>query len=281
MRLVFVHGMRQEGKEPSSLLSEWSDALFKAWKKLDLHALNVRPEMPFYGDELDRLTQEGGSALTIRLRGGEGLDPDEADLLKEIAAANGISESDVRREAGVQVLERGPLNWDATQALVRLLETKVPAFGRFGLKFVVQVNAYLRRPNVTEAVDGIVAPFLAGDPAVVVGHSLGSVVSYRLLTRLGTPNVPLFMTLGSPLGFGTVKEYLKPPKLARPGQVGAWINGTDDRDYVATFSSLDAKTFCDGIENWIDIKNRQEDAHSIVDYLSNEKVARSLHDALK
>ncbi|TAZ35415.1 hypothetical protein ELH80_14085 [Rhizobium ruizarguesonis] len=281
MRLIFVHGMRQEGRAPAGLLSEWHDALVKAWAKQQLPPLRVQPEMPFYGDELDRLTQEGPKPLNVRLRGGEGATLDEEELLKEIASAYGISESDVRREAGVKVVDKGLLNWEYTQALVRMLENKVPAFGQFGLKFVVQVDAYLRRPNIRDTVDEIVRTALAGEPAVVVAHSLGTIVSYRLLTKFDTPRVPLFVTLGSPLGFETVKGFLRPPKLARPSQVEVWINGTDDRDYVASFASLDSRTFCEGIENWIDIHNREDDPHSIEDYLSNPKVARALHDALK
>lgn len=281
MRLVFIHGMRQEGLDPDLLRNNWTKSLVDKWHELKLTPTDVSPEMPFYGDVLDKLTALQREGFSIRIRGGESLNAEQSRLLSEMAGRLGIGEDEVRAEVGSEIVARGPLNSEYAQALVRLLDRKVPAFGRYGLKFVVQVEAYLRRPHVREAVDEIVEPFLEGGPAVVVAHSLGTIVAYRLLTKLKAPRVPLFLTVGSPLGFGVVKENIAPPKLGIPEQVEKWINGTDDRDYVATFASLDSSTFCDGIENWTDIHNRTDDAHYIGDYLSDEKVARAIHSALQ
>ena len=45
--------------------------------------------------------------------------------------------------------------------------------------------------------------------------SLGSVIAYRLLRQIETrADVPLLVTLGSPLGICTIKEHLSPPSLA-------------------------------------------------------------------
>ncbi|MBY5399460.1 hypothetical protein HFN01_32165 [Rhizobium leguminosarum] len=281
MRLVFIHGMRQEGLDPDLLRNNWTKSLVDKWHELKLTPTDVSPEMPFYGDVLDKLTALQREGSSIRIRGGESLNAEQSRLLSEMAGRLGIGDDEVRAEVGSEIVARGPLNSEYAQALVRLLDRKVPAFGRYGLKFVVQVEAYLRRPHVREAVDEIVEPFLKGGPAVVVAHSLGTIVAYRLLTELKAPRVPLFLTVGSPLGFGVVKENIAPPKLGIPEQVEKWINGTDDRDYVATFASLDSSTFCDGIENWTDIHNRTDDAHYIGDYLSDEKVARAIHRALQ
>jgi surfactin synthase thioesterase subunit len=46
-------------------------------------------------------------------------------------------------------------------------------------------------------------------PTVVVGHSLGAVVSYCLLRRDGDANrwaVPLYVTLGAPLAVTAIKK---------------------------------------------------------------------------
>jgi hypothetical protein len=52
---------------------------------------------------------------------------------------------------------------------------------------------------------------------VVVAHSLGTIVSYRLLRRYGAKaQVKLFVTLGSPLGIDVVKARLRPPPLQLP-----------------------------------------------------------------
>jgi len=68
--------------------------------------------------------------------------------------------------------------------------------------------------------------------------------------------------------------------FVKPAQVDHWLNGVDERDFVALYATLDASTFCAGIENVTDIHNREEDAHSIVDYLADERVARAIHEVL-
>lgn len=282
MRLVFIHGMRQEGLVISDLLRAWRDSLYGKWDQLGLERPNIEPEMPYYGDVLDQLTRElHGGGLVIG-RGGPGGDPSptEEAMIREFAAANGISDAEVRAELGSEVVAKGAANWEWVQAIGRVLEKRVPLFRKFGVSLVVQVDAYLNRPHVTTAIDDIVAPYLKAGPVVVVSHSLGTIVAYRLLRKANDGAVPLLVTLGSPLGINAVHDCIRPPKLAQPSQVGRWLNGTDARDFVALYAKLDDSTFCGGIENIDDIHNRQEDAHSIIDYLADERVARAIHRAL-
>ena len=56
MRIVFVHGMRQEGHPAADLLHAWRESLYNTWDSLKLPRPLIEPEMPFYGDVLDRLT---------------------------------------------------------------------------------------------------------------------------------------------------------------------------------------------------------------------------------
>jgi hypothetical protein len=161
------------------------------------------------------------------------------------------------------------------------LERKVPVLGKISLGFVTQVDSYLTRPHIRKVVDDFVAPSLDKGPTVIVAHSLGTIVSYILLrTKINQPTVSLFVTLGSPLGIETVKRYLKPPSLAVPAGVAFWLNCADVRDYVALVPSLNQETFCSGIVNVLGIHNRQDDAHSIEDYLSDFAVAQRIHAAL-
>jgi hypothetical protein len=281
-RLVFVHGMRQEGRAPDSLLRVWKNSLFGTWQKLGLSIPAIEPEMPYYGDVLDRLTRELHGVGHVIGRGGPGGNPSpvEEAMLREFAAAYGVDDAEVREELGSEVVARGPANWEWVQAIGRVLERRIPMFRTIGVSLVVQVDAYLNRPHITQAVDDIVTPLLTPGPVVMVAHSLGTIVSYRLLRKTNSADVPLFVTLGSPLGINAIKDRIRPPKLARPDQVQRWLNGTDDRDFVALYASLDTDTFCSEIENIVDIHNRQEDAHSIVDYLVDERVAREIHSAL-
>ena len=282
MRLVFVHGMRQEGHLVTDLLKAWRDSLYGTWQRLGLAKPDLEPEMPFYGDVLDRLTREIHGEVTAVGRGAPGvaLSQTEEAMIREFAGAFGIADADVRAELGAEVIARGPANWEWVQAMGRVLEQRVPLFRKIGLSLVVQVDAYLNRPHIRQAVDEIVAPFLKRGPLVLVSHSLGTIVSYLLLRQTNVAKVPLLVTLGSPLGINAVKDCMKPPKLVKPAQVDHWLNGVDERDFVALYATLDASTFCAGIENVTDIHNREEDAHSIVDYLADERVARAIHEVL-
>jgi len=282
MRLVFVHGMRQEGLIAADLLRAWRVSLYERWEQLGVEIPGVEPEMPYYGDVLDRLTRElhGNGHVVGRGEPGVVPSPTEEAMIREFAEANGVTDAEVRARLGGEVVARGPANWEWVQAIGRVLEERVPLFRTIGVSLVVQVDAYLNRPHITQAVDEIVEPFLSPGPTVVVSHSLGTIVSYRLLRKADTGKVPLFVTLGSPLGINAVKDRIRPPKLAQPGEVGHWLNGVDDRDFVALYAKLDNRTFCAGIENIDTIHNRHEDAHSIIDYLADERVARAIHHAL-
>jgi hypothetical protein len=282
MRLVFVHGMRQEGHPAADLLHAWRESLFGTWDRLGLSRPDIEPEMPYYGDILDQLTREihDGGGVVRRGAPDAALSPTEEAMIREFADAYGIEDAEVRAELGSEVVARGPANWEWVQAIGRVLERRIPLFRKIGVSLVVQVDAYLNRPHIMKAVDDIVAPFIKPGPVVIVSHSLGTIVSYRLLRQTNSGNVPLFVTLGSPLGVNAVKDCIRPPRLAQPAQVGHWLNGVDERDFVALYATLGADTFCAGIENVTDIHNRQEDAHSIIDYLADARVARAIHGAL-
>lgn len=286
MRLVFVHGMRQEGRAPDVLVADWETSLRNSWTALGIEAPDYELLMPYYGDELDTLTEEvrGPGGNVVERGGGPGNDTPftdlESEMVLQMAKEAGASEADLRAELDQAVLERGPLNWEWVQAAARWLSRNVPWLGRRALPFVRQVDAYLDRPHIRNAVDAIVGPTLQGGPSVVVAHSLGTIVSYSLLRSYGDQaDVKLFVTLGSPLGIDIVKTRIKPPSLRVPGGVAAWVNGTDERDYVALYGKLDSTTFADGIEN-LTVQNGRDDPHSIWDYLSHERISRPIADAL-
>ena len=286
MRLVFVHGMRQEGKILADLQKVWEDALISAWSATGLAKPTYTLEMPFYGDVLDQMVREvRGSSVGIVARGEGGpqtFTPLEENLIRRMGAKEGVTDADVRAELGQEVVTRGPANWEWVQGIARVLVRRVPGLGDIGLSFVRQVDAYLTRPQIGEAVDELVRPCLLRGPTVVVAHSLGTIVSYRLLREADKEaDVPLFVTVGAPLGIDEVKQYLRPPSLRVPLGVTRWLNGTDERDYVALYARLDRDTFADGIENVSDLHNQMSDAHSIVDYLSDSTICRRIQAALQ
>jgi hypothetical protein len=63
--------------------------------------------------------------------------------------------------------------------------------------------------------------------------------------------------------------------------VAKWVNGTDERDYVALYARLDRDSFAENIENISDIHNGRADAHAIVDYLADATISKRIHSALQ
>ncbi len=76
-------------------------------------------------------------------------------------------------------------------------------------------------------------------PVVVLGHSLGTILAYDTLREQGSNGleIPLFVTVGSPLGITEVQDLVERP-LQVPAAVTAWRNASDARDLVALDHTL-------------------------------------------
>jgi hypothetical protein len=284
MRLVFVHGIHEEHKAPAALRQTWENALLSAWDAAGLAKPDYTLEMPYYGNLLARLavhargvvrgmvSHSGAAGLVTRV---------EHALIRDVGKVIGIDETQFSDELAEGVVRSDFAECEWVQGIFRFLERDIPGFGPVLLSFARQVDAYLTSPRIRAAVDNIVRPPLLDGPTVIVAHSLGSVIAYRLLRQIETrADVPLLVTLGSPLGICTIKEHLSPPSLAVPPAVEAWLNATDERDCVALHSRLDRDTFADGIENVADVCHTKDNPHEIADYLSHATVAQRIHAAL-
>jgi hypothetical protein len=283
MRLVLVHGRSQEEKSEKRLREEWLPALAAGVKAAGLDPLpdDIDIRVPFYGKALVELITTPASGEVVSRGGGGRPDPVQAELLIELAKRAGVTDEEIAQELGVDVVPRGPANWEWVQAVARVLAKRAPWIADFALdRFLRDVDAYLTRPDVGRAVDDLVRPHVLGGPAVVVGHSLGSIVTYSILARAkAQADVPLFVTLGSPLGIPVVKRYLPRP-LGMPLGVRKWVNGSDERDPVALHARLDRDTFPADIENVSDIHNPKDNPHGIAGYLNDGTVAKRIHAAL-
>ena len=142
--------------------------------------------------------------------------------------------------------------------------------------FTRDVYVYLTYNAVSGKIDKIVSNILDDQPCVVVAHSLGPIVTYRVLRALAKKvNVRGFVTVGSPLGLATVRSHLAPPALAMPLGVAKWMNAFDPRDVVA-LRPLDATTWDikPPIENQGEVDNFTDNRHGISGYLDDPQVAR-------
>ncbi|MGA8330239.1 MAG: hypothetical protein WB777_13195 [Mycobacterium sp.] len=289
------------------LKQEWLDALADGLAKNHPPLPRLDPELvrlPFYGNALNEITHgvspEDAADIVIK---GSGPEDDEAkafvlSVLNNFRARYGITDRDVEAYNDAEYAEKGPLNWPWVQAILRTLDA-VPQLSAGTIALATSdVYQYLTKSNVQRKIDnGVRDALTPGEETVVVGHSLGSVVAYALLLREGKPafeggdpkyNVPLLVTVGSPLAVTAIRELA--PGLGKvggnrtPACVAAWFNAFDPRDSVALYP-LDPEHFRlnpekPAIENWPNVDNFTENRHGIKGYLGDPVVARRIYAAL-
>lgn len=169
----------------------------------------------------------------------------------------------VRPAAGVAELL--PLPGPLRRFLLRqLLRHLIPdANGYFFTNTQDRIKDRLR--TVLDAVAG---------PVVVVSHSLGTVVAYDVLSEAGfaQKDVPLFITLGSPLGYTEIQDVITRP-LRIPAPVRLWTNFADPLDLVTLDTTL-ADDFRGAAKVIADIRvdNPSPNNHASCGYLRSRHV---------
>lgn len=292
-QLVFIHGRAQEHKDADALKQEW----ITSWEEGLAASGLVRPiskeqiHFPYYGQTLYDLVNgesiEDAAKVIVR---GDNADAVERDymraVLQEVRQKAGIDDAMLAEVAGEDVVARGPLNWEWLQGILKALD-RIPGVSGASIALATNdVYQYLENPGIRDEIESGVRQAIPKDAAsVVVSHSLGTVVAYSLLRREAETqnwNVPLLVTLGSPLAVTEIKRRLTP--IQRPGRVGGWFNAMDERDVVALYP-LDPAHFAINppkppITNKLDVDNNTENHHGITGYLRDPVVAKTIHDAL-
>lgn len=286
MKLIFVHGRSQQGKDSVLLQKQWETALSIGLERADVELpTGVDIRFAYYGDRLDQLLMELNAPLVsdVMLRGAE---PDSSEatfrgeLLYEIAQDAGVTDAEIQLQYGGLPQEKGLANWEWVHSILKALD-KTPLGAAAIDAFTRDVYVYLTNKSVRKSIDEIVAASLTDGPCVVVGHSLGSVVAYNVLTSASpTIDVVKYVTVGSPLGLEAIKRKLDSP-LSMPSCVEAWFNAMDERDVVA-LHPLDTTNFniTPSIENKTDVDNKTDNRHGIAGYLDDATVAKRIRDAL-
>lgn len=289
--LVLVHGRSQQNKDSVALKEEWLASLRAGLAKtrLEMPIPDERVRFPYYGDTLWQMVQgrPDGEVAEVIVRG-RGADEGERELLEEVVQAvqekTGISDEQVDEVLDSEVRERGPLNWEVTQGILRAVDRFVPFGSGASIALATRdVYRYLTNLSIRDRIEtGILQAMEPGVPTVVVSHSLGTVVAYNLLRREGATRgwkVPVFVTLGSPLGIRGIKKRLSP--IGHPECAGAWKNAMDERDVVALYPLTDRNFSVDpDIENKTDVDNHTRNRHGIAGYLEDPDVATWIHAAL-
>jgi hypothetical protein len=290
-QLVFIHGRAQEHKDAVALKAEWLEAFTVGLKKsnltLPLDESAVR--FPYYGQTLYDLVDgaDEATAAEVIVRGTRNDDAQKAfirEVFEELREKENIDEAKLEAVAGRDVVERGPLNWEWLQGILKAVDTYVP--GASGASIALATNdvyQYMTNPVIHKMINqGVREAIQPGIPTVVVSHSLGTVVAYNLLVKDGQASqwkVPLFVTLGSPLGVKAIRKAVRP--ISYPSCADKWFNAMDERDVVALYP-LNKKRFDvnPSIENKTDVDNPTSNRHGISGYLGDAEVAARIYAAL-
>jgi hypothetical protein len=286
MRLALVHGINNERSSAAEIEAKWMGALRSSWKRAGLdEPPNLTVETAFYGDKLAELAEVTRGAVTAGLDQTVTSVPPE--LIREYAYGIGVTDADVE----AALLSSGTESYSVAAgvpherwviALATAIERVSPFQGRYLVRcFLKQAGIYLARKGVQTIVKNLVmAQILKTSPTVVLAHSLGTVVSYEILTEKYTGDVPLFCTLGSPLGVQIVSNYIGTRSSFPLPPIGRWMNAVDERDFVTLGRELGpAAMGFDGVHNVI-VDNPGDDKHEACSYLTNLEVARTVHSAL-
>jgi endonuclease G, mitochondrial len=227
VHLVVTHGRSHEFAIPALTQRPLEEAIRFGLERVGSPVFATIPvSLAFYGDhwrpdadELERVTE---TALA-----------EPTELQQEIA-------DDILAVAGVEV-EAAALEgvgFDTLNALATLLDQHLHTGDVVVRLFLDDIESYFADARLHSlALDRVEdAVTEANDDVILLGHSLGSVVTYDLLQeRPGLPVLGL-ITLGSPLGLPTVRRRL--PARRFPGGVVRWINVFDPRDLVTGCEKL-------------------------------------------
>jgi hypothetical protein len=295
-KLIFVHGRAQQRKDSIALKKEWIDTwrlgLDAAGLEMPLAETDIR--FPYYGDTLDQLAGgiDPAAAAAVIIRGTD-IEAGEKRFANAIAQhiqQKFLTPGELAAVAGNQVVERGPLQWEWFHGVLKAIDRFVPGASGASVALATHdVYQYLTNDAVRDTIDdGVMQAMEPGVETVVVAHSLGTVVAYRLLRQFGQARgwrVPQFVTVGCPLGVKEIREtVMKWSPTCCPPCVDAWFNAYDRRDVVALYP-LTADYFprdplLPGIDEYGDVNNQTDNRHGIAGYLDDPVVARRIYDAL-
>lgn len=267
-RVVGVHGIgnTQRGKTPAEAAAVLGDRWTAALRRGLGQDHGVQAVIAYYAHQLATDTTQGtGDPEHLS-------EPEQQMLLRwahQLGAPPEVAQGRLAAPA------RAAANWIARRfgldhTVVRLLVTT----------FCREVHLYLSDPTRRDAVRTTVADTIAAhQPAVVIAHSLGSVVTHETLWAHPELQIDLLITLGSPLALPDIvfpKLHPAPEhgKGHRPPGVRRWINIADPGDFIAIPHSL-ARYF-QGIDTDLTTPIGVFDTHKVTGYLACPTTAAAL-----
>ena len=305
--VTFVHGIAN--KPPAEqLLDLWRRSLAAA-DGIDLGAEGITSSMVYWADVMyaSPLAEASAESATNEAAS-EAMEPEPVDLgldemdagerlwVAELAAKLAVPLAVEQAAAAVapgpvrETLERIPLPWPVKERIMKKLLRDVHHY-LFDVESTprpgdtYRVQEVIRGRMIAALQEGAAQP----PPHVVVSHSMGTVIAYDCLQRVGAaPAVDGLMTIGSPLGLDEIQDKLQPEwsrdeGFPSPRLRGRWVNVYDRLDPVAGFDSRLANDYRRGGREEIDDLNEQNHGawrHDIGKYMAGPGLRGKLRELL-
>jgi pimeloyl-ACP methyl ester carboxylesterase len=280
-RIVGIHGIAQQVRGPEVLRDRWAPALRDGVVLSGAEPPDEADlEIAFYGD---LFRAQGGKAAGGPPYTATDLEEGfERELLEAWWTEAAASDDAV---PGPDKTTRTKLRTPKTvqRALNALSQSRFFAdlTERLIVGFIKQVHAYLDDDSVRAQIQERVERVVGSGTAVLVGHSLGSVVAYEAACAHTDWDLTL-ITLGCPLGIrNLVFDRLRPPpEYGRghfPAGAATWTNIADSGDVVALVKRL-APLFGERVQDLL--VNNGSKAHDISPYLTAVQTGRAITEGL-
>ncbi|HET8941462.1 MAG TPA: hypothetical protein VFN13_05695, partial [Rudaea sp.] len=268
--VVYIHGIGKQ-EAPAALKANWDMALF---------GQTMTGTAMAYWADIRHPQKTGAVGVQSLARSDKALASDQAQQFMAALQDKVRPRADVVHPSGEYRGEVFGLFPGIGDALFKWLSKD----------FIKDTAAYFFDPVQKKAMQQRLIDVLdqcADKPVVLVAHSQGTIIAYDVLRKLNgrAPSgqklqIPLFVTMGSPLGIDEVQRKLTQP-LQVPGGVAAWANFADLLDPVALDKRLAGEFRGEvGIHDTLVHNPVFGNPHSAVGYLSTAPVRSSVYGVL-
>lgn len=308
--LVFIHGINNQEYYPRDISDNWWRYLEEGWKRQNLPEIKNRPKITvgYYAQRLYTATE--GHPYLKNAPNNE-LPQIDIDSLVSMGEGNlsefGLGLSLLDEYAGFADIEMprediqtmGRLRRNLIK-LANALEDRISEDNakEIARGFLGQAAIYCDAQGLRDGIQRQVMQLISGqndpmepiqklsdDPIILVTHSLGTVVGYRMLFSEAARNtkIPLFITLGSPLSVKFIKSSLDNPMRRFPKPpIDRWINAYHEEDAVTLGNPLSEDEIgFPGIENYGTSQYDADDSkHDIGPHLRTPEICEAIHQLL-
>lgn len=262
--VVGVHGIAQQRSGPARQFKQWSDAFDRGLRNAKCPRAQVptlavpyygslfRKPSPYLGEVDDQPWADDEVSLVTNALGELTLGMPEAELDELEKTARTLGPPAFLPPPLLRGLAAVDRRWGTGRGILLVGVLR-------------QVNAYLHNSEAGEKIRQIVSAEISADTRVLVGHSLGSVITYDLLVRGVAPHITTLVTLGSPLPLATVRSAVSASGGVVLRQNVWWVNVYDPWDVVTVGHGMAPEA------DDVPVSNRRSDPHALAEYLGREE----------